>query len=266
MKTFLGSLRHVFHMSDTVHQLWCAAILAVIVILAILHHIWREDRKKIRIWRLLCLLPALICGAHALIYLPNIWPYAAAFIMMYALAVFMLILIPFANRKIGYRIAAVIVGLLTAFCGFYSIFNASNLRNFSRKSYTESFRALVKTMDEQYVLKEWKEADFAALEAKYMPMVEEAEKNQILSEFADAVLMFTHELHDGHIGVTLNIDEETVKEEEKTYTSVFKRRDYGMAMVQLDSGEVIAVCTKDAAHEAGIEDGTVGAAEGQMNV
>ncbi|MGC8000860.1 hypothetical protein, partial [Salmonella enterica] len=76
------------------------------------------------------------------------------------------------------RITAVLTGLLTCFCGLNFCAHSPNVFNHSRESYTESFHSLVQDMDRYYVLKEWKEIDLSTLETKYMPMVEEAEKEQ----------------------------------------------------------------------------------------
>ena len=259
MHTFWGSMRHVISGSNPVQAAWAGAILIALFMLAVLHHTWRNDTKKLTRWRLLCLLPLLICGAHAFFYMPHTaaLDYVSFFLMMLIPAVLVLILIIFAKRKIGYRIAAVLIGIISVLSLTYSIVAAPNFWNESRKSYSESFKALAQRMDRSYILKEWKEADFSALEAKYLPMVQEAEQEQNPVKFADAVMMFANELHDGHISVAADIDEETIKQYRDTYTSPFDRREYGMAMVQLDSGEVIAVCTKDEVHALGIEDGTV---------
>ena len=110
-------------------------------------------------------------------------------------------------------------------------------------------------MDEHYVLKEWKDVDFAALEAKYMPMVTEAEQEQDEEKFTDAVMMFCAELHDGHVHVVT--DDKDRVEGCISYTVSYKPREYGLAMVQLDNGDVIAVCTTADVQKLGIKDGTV---------
>lgn len=250
MKTVFDSLRHIFSTANVTHIIWCAAILITMLTLAVLHHLWKDDKKKLGLWRLLCLIPLLICGVHAVVYVIGAPMFLSGFYAMYIIALLALIPMLFAKRKIGYRITAVVTGLLSCLCGLYFCATSPNTFNHTRESYTESFHSLVQDMDEHYVLKEWKEVDFSALEAKYMPMVEEAEKEQSPGKFADAVMMFCNELHDGHVGVDTDFDDEN-------YTSVFTPHDYGFATVKLDNGEVIAVCTDEEANKLGIEDGTV---------
>lgn len=253
MKTILGSLYHNFALGNKMHMLWCAGVLLIMLMLAILHHKWRNDDKKLRIWRVLCVLPLIVCAVHAVLTLGGIpfWmDLLPAFISMYAIALFALLMIPFAKRKIGYPIMATLVGILTVLCGFYSLAQAPNLKNAARESYTDSFRSLVAFMDEKYVLKEWKEIDFPALEAKYLPLVQEAEQANDPSKFEEAVIKFCNELHDGHVSVSAVYDHDIYS------NSAFRQYEYGLAMVKLDNGDVIAVCTDEKVHDLGIQDGT----------
>lgn len=250
MKTFLGSLYHAFATANKVHLLWCAGLLVMMLILAILHHRWRDEPSKLSVWRWLCLLPAAAVITHYFLYVHGAPDLLFGFIYMYVIAVFALILMPFAKRRIGYRIAAVPVALLTLAAGFLGCGEAPNFYNFTRQSYTESFRSLIKTMDKIYILKEWKDVDFAALEAKYLPAVQEAEDAQDPAKFTDAVALMACELHDGHVDVMGDYDEEQ-------YKSALDWKDYGLAAFRLDSGEVIAVCTSEKVQKLGIADGTV---------
>lgn len=250
MKTFLGSLYHVFDMANHTHIIWCVVILLVMLMLAVLHHFWKNNVGKIRIWRFLCLLPLLIALVHFLLYVQGEPMLISVFLLLYVIALLPLLLIPFAKRKIGYRVVSVLTGVVSAAAGFYFCATSPNVFNFTRMSYTESFHALAEKMDETYVLRDWKGKDLAALEEIYMPLVEEAEKEQDPAKFCDAVKLFCNELHDGHIYVAANYDTEA-------YPSQLRQREYGLSMVQLDQGDVIAVCTLEEVQKLGITDGTV---------
>ena len=230
------------------------------LILAVLHHKWKDDSKKLRIWRLLCLIPLMICGVHAAIYVVGAPDFLGSFILMYVIGVLALIPMLFAKRKIGYRITAVLTGLLTCFCVFYFCPSSPDIFNHSRESYTESFHSLVQDMDRYYVLKEWKEIDFPALEAKYMPMVEEAENEQDLLKFCNTVKMFCNEMHDGHVMPAIRFDYREYSTEpmmDDIDYGLTLIHDHGLAMIQLDNEDVIAVCTSAEVNAVGIEDGTV---------
>lgn len=62
MRNVFDTLRHVFSTVNVTHIVWCAAVLLTMLILAVLHHIWKDDLKKLRLWRLLCIVPLLICA------------------------------------------------------------------------------------------------------------------------------------------------------------------------------------------------------------
>lgn len=250
MKTVWGSIRHLFATANQTQMLWGIAILAVMLVLAILHHTWRDDGKKLGRWRWLCLLPLLICIAHFCIYIGSAVGLIGDFIPLYLLGILGLLPMITAKRRIGHRIMLVPVTLLTALAGLYYCAAAPNLFNYSGKSYTDSFRAAVKAMDEYYVLKEWKAVDFSALEAKYLPAVETAEREQNPAKFMEAILAFCNELHDGHVWISANYDFDA-------YKTDTEQRGYGLATVRTDSGEVIAVLTEESVQALGIHDGTV---------
>ena len=250
MGTFWGSLVHLFMTANKVHMLWCIGILVVMIVLAILHHSWRGYDNKIKVWRWLCLLPFLVCVVHFLIYCLPVPMLFTSFVSMYLIGLLALLPMITAKRRIGHRVMATIVGIFTGVFGIYFCLSSPQVYNYARQSYTEAFHSAVKTMDRTYILKEWKEVDFDALEAKYMPMVQEAEAAQDPAKYYDAVKLFFCELHDGHVGGMYFYDDET-------YKSAYQQHEYGLAMVQLDNGDVIAVCTADEVHKLGIEDGTI---------
>lgn len=252
MDTILGALHHMFDVANKTHIIWCGAILVTILILAVLHHFWKDDAKKIRLWRVLCFIPVLTAAVHAFIYVWGCPKFFSAYIPLYLIPVFALLPIPFANRKIGYTVTMSFTGVLSVMFGLYFCLTSPNYFNYTRDSYTDSFHALVQEMDENYVLKEWKEVDFAALEDKYMPKVQEAEQEQSPEKFADAVRNFSKELHDGHVAVGVMFAYDM-----NSPDSELKRYEYGLSMVQLDNDDVIAVCTTDEVNALGIEDGTV---------
>ena len=261
---FFGSLSHMFASSNKVHWVWCAVILLAMLILAVLHHRWKDDSGKLRIWRLLCLVPLIICGVHACVYVVGAFDYLGDFmgiyIIMYIIGALALIPMLFAKRRIGYRITAVLTGILSCLCGLYFCAYSPDCFNHSRESYTGSFHSLVQDMDKYYVLKEWKEIDFPALEAKYMPMVEEAENEQDPVKFCNAVKMFCNEMHDGHVNVGIRFDyseysaEPLIDDHDYGLALIY---DHGLSMIQLDNNDIIAVCTSAEVNAVGIEDGTV---------
>ena len=250
METFFGTIRFMLAKSNDTHIMWCAMILLIMLTLAILHRRWRYDEEKLRLWKKLCFIPFLMTTIHYFAYVAGAPGFLRNYTPMYIIALLALVPMFCETRKKGYNIAAPITGVLAVGLGLYFCASSADLHNYTRKSYTASFEALVTEMNKSYVLKEWKEVDFYALKEKYMPQVKEAELEKDPAKFADAVTMFCNELHDGHVMVY-------TKYNRNKYSSEFELHDYGLAMIQLDSGTVIAVCTDASVKSLGIEDGTV---------
>ena len=250
MNTFWGTIRFMFAKSNDTHIMWCSLILLIMSALLILHRRWRYDEPKLKGWKKLCFIPFLITTAHYFIYAAGAAGFLRNYAPMYVIALLAFVPMICEERKKGYKLFAPITGALAVALGIYFCASSADLHNYSRKSYTASFEALVTEMNKSYVLKEWKTVDFYALKAKYMPLVSEAEREKDPAKFADAVTMFCNELHDGHVIVY-------TKYNRNEYSSVFELHDYGLAMIQLDSGVVIAVCTDETVNKLGINDGIV---------
>ncbi|WP_026667859.1 S41 family peptidase [Butyrivibrio sp. AE2005] len=251
MKTLLGSLYQVIYTMDKTHLIWFAVFALIALTLGILHTRIKGDENKLKLWKKASFVPIFLALIHIIIYVIAGKESIISFLPIYALALMTLIATLLGKRKIGYKVVTVITFLLSIACFIALLFMLpSNTYNFSERSYTESFHLMAQAMDKTYILKEWKDVDFSALEKKYMPMVEEAENEKNLTKYYDAVKMFCNELHDGHVGVELDSNEET-------NNSIFKNNEYGLCMVHLDNDEVIAVNTLPEVNQLGIEDGTV---------
>ena len=218
IKTFFGTLLHRLYTANIEHLIWFGAVVVIMIILGVLHHRWKGDDKKKRLWRMLCLLPSVIAAFHAFIYLRGCSEFLSGYFPLYIVALSALLPVPFAGRKIGYKITAVIVGLVTCVFSFYFLGMSPFYFNHSRETYTAAFRSLVEDMDRYYILKEWKEVDFDALEEKYLPMVQEAEQEQDEEKYADAIMMFCCELHDGHVRKS----NDSVSDDQRTADTISK--------------------------------------------
>ena len=102
MNTFFGTLWHRIFVANKEQLIWFGAVIVIMIVLAVLHHKWKGDKKKIRLWRGLCFLPAVIAAVHAFIYLVGFPLFVVGFFPLYVTALFALLPIPFAKRKIGY--------------------------------------------------------------------------------------------------------------------------------------------------------------------
>lgn len=248
--TIFGSLLHLLATADTVQQCWIGGTLVYLLLLVILHHKWRDDKRMLGRWQLMALLPLAAAAAHLFIYVAPKWEFYGIYSNYYLIVLLTVLPMLLGRWRIGYRITAVIGGLLIALLGIFSLLTAQHFGNYYSKSYTESFRAAVQDMERTYILKEWKETDFAALEAKYLPRIEEAENEQNSAKFIDAVSDFLLDLHDGHVWAGYPDDYDPS-------ASAYRTHEYGLCLFPLDSGEVIAVNTAEEVQQLGILNGSI---------
>lgn len=91
-------------------------------------------------------------------------------------------------------------------------------------------------MERNYCLNSWKEIDYDALEAKYLPMIQEAEKTGDKATYGKALEEFAYEFHDGHVSINLLDEDLENATEEALYGN-----DYGLSLFTLSDGTTIAV-------------------------
>lgn len=230
------------------------------VALAISHHMLKKKGCSLKIWRLLCLVPLVLSIVHFLLYqlhgaiFLTLMLYGALYITAFFIALWQFLY----KRKYSYRIVAVAINLfaVVGFLTFFSLHSSTytNINNFTTQSYTESFRSTIKTMQKEYVLSEWKEIDYNALEKEIMPMIKQAEEKQDKIAYGIALLTYAYRFYDGHVAFEA-ID---VADTEKICDRI-AGNDFGFSMITLDNGKTIAVLTEQnsKAYTLGIHDGTV---------
>lgn len=192
-----------------------------------------KDKKAAPV--ILCVLPLLGGIVHFLIY------GTSAFFNFFYL--YILVLVPLINLLPGKK--KVLVGLKSAVSALASVavcivflfdfLGAPIIHNFTRMSYTQSFRKMLQTMEKEYCLNSWKKIDYGFLLNEYLPKVEEAEKNKDEAAYAAVITEVTYRFFDSHVYVQMG---------EEVYENVMSRmagNDYGFSMVKLDDGSVIAV-------------------------
>ncbi len=117
--------------------------------------------------------------------------------------------------------------------------------------YKGDFQKGFDTMREHYVLTAHKGIDWDALYAKYMPLFEEADREQNAEKNYLAWAGFCGEFHDGHVGVTADWD--SVDEAARQVLG----NDYGLAVMRMTDGRFAAVNADASLKQYGIQNGTV---------
>lgn len=234
-------------------------IFVAAITLTVVHFVLVKKKKSLKVWRMLCIIPLAVCIVHcAFCHLRGGAMYTVVFYgLLYFTAVLMAVWQFLAQKKLGYRVLAVlvnlfmVVSLLTVLSigGMYSSIN-----NFTALNYTEAFQAAVDKMQEEYVLSEWKEIDYDALEAEILPMVQRAEQEQDMAAYEIALMTYCYRFNDSHVQYI--IENEQCEEEIRNRLA---GNDYGFSMITLDNGDTVAILADEEseAYKAGIQDGTI---------
>lgn len=230
-----------------------------LIALIVLHKICRKKGIDLRLWKLLCCVPALVCLIHFMLrhFSGAESQTAALYGAAYLCGLLFLPWLIFTNRKYGFRIYSAFLFLAVCLGTISISFLSLSVSNYTRLDYTDAFIAMTNQMEKEYVLKEWKEIDFEALRDEFLPLVEKAEQEGDAAGYKIALLKYAYRFNDGHVAAVSVNKKETALDEE------VKRRlagsDYGISLFTLSDGSTIAIqVAKDSsAAEAGIHSGTI---------
>lgn len=222
----------------TPSSVFSLAILLYSVVLAIICPRLKKGGKKL-ITVVLCLLPLIAALIHLAIYgLQAFW----IFFYLYIEALIPLINLLPGRKKLPVAIKSVLSSLLAlvvCVLFLFDLLGSPIVHNYTRMSYTQSFKKMLATMEKEYCLSSWKKIDYDGLLKEYLPRVEEAEKNNDESAYAAVVTEVTYRFYDYHVYTALGDD---------IYDSVMNSltgNDYGLSMMKLDDGTVVAIFVED---------------------
>lgn len=207
------------------------------------------------LWRGLCFLPLLLCIIHAVAYnfgkqwiisLKWFWP-------MYLAALLMVLWQFTASSIVLRRITAGAILVLSIFDLMY-IPESICLHTYTTNSWTDSFVKAVQTIEKEYPLSDWKGIDYDALLEEFVPRVQEAERKQDVTELGIVLNDFTNRFYDGHVSLQPANSEIAIH-----VNNQLMGNDYGLSLISLDNGNVVAVCVEPDGEAAkqGIHVGTV---------
>ncbi len=256
---FLLLLNRIF--SNNV-SIWGFSI--ILIILAIfLRRLYKKclrQGKSLKVWRALCFLPLAVALFHLAFFRirGNVGSTRFYYQWFYIASLVPCLL---ALSSIWPKLHKIIHPLVTIFCIFCGLFTIirpmiwdSAMRNHTGESYTQSFISTTHDMEKYYSLKDWKKIDIPALREKIMPLVQKAEETKDERLFAAAMMAYAHFFYDGHVRVNTS-DWDTWADS----LYLLSGHDYGMSMVRLSDGRVLAVKVDEDsdAYKNGIREGSV---------
>lgn len=186
--------------------------------------------------------------------LKRYWPFLPASVLLIAAGVILL----FVKKKKGLIIIptgimsfAFIMWSLVYSIGLVSVYHFDNS---THMNYEDSMAAAIDDLEQNYILRGYKEIDFDALRDKYIPLAKEAQDAGDEVAFAEAVTELCYEFHDGHVTSSL-MDNMTIY----NMDSEILGNDYGFSMIRRDDGNIVAIWVDEysEAYSNGIYNGTV---------
>lgn len=239
---------------------WSIWFFSLLMIGFVIFLLASSKKINIKLWRVLCFVPLLICVLHFIFFRikGNFWSTKYFFLWFYISALSCLLLVPFSFFPKLKRIVLPIVAVFSIGANLFTVIKPlvwdSAMRNHSHQSWTQSFISTTKDMEKFYSLKEWKNIDIPALREKFIPVVEEAERTGDEGLFAAAVWAYSFYFYDGHVSANIIGDDAWWRA-----LQLLSGNDYGFTMARLVDGTVVAEWVEDGcpANVAGIQNGTV---------
>ncbi|MBR1864876.1 MAG: hypothetical protein IJ801_00035 [Lachnospiraceae bacterium] len=134
---------------------------------------------------------------------------------------------------------------------------ALHYKDYRITHYTDEFQAGFESMKEHYILTDYKQIDFDALYAEYLPRFEAADDSRSFPQAYAAWTDFCLAFFDGHVYVTAGTSEEAIRLNRDTYYKSQVGADYGFSLVTLSDGRTVFanVEPNGEAYDLGIRNG-----------
>lgn len=233
----MGTLLHILDLNDPVIVGLGFFILVYLVALIIIHGKMSKNEKHKKIWNALCFVPLLLSAIHIMTFVGG-----DAFIHIFTqfqrvyISAVLIAFLPLLTKKKALGIIGYIVCVVSCMVHSFFCLDTGKPADFSGKSKSDAYISLCDFLEENYVLSEWKNADFEKLKADGLALIDEAEKTGDTDKYYDALYMLMDTFHDSHFSVYFYDSEPHY-----LIDKVEKLSDYGLSLLTLDNGDTIAV-------------------------
>lgn len=237
----INTLRHLINLGDSLTILLSFVFLIYGILLICFYKKIVIEKKKIKLWRVLCIIPFCISIIHFLIF-----TFGSAFLEIfnfyfyfYMPSWFILLFLFFKKNNLAKKLYNVLTVIICLIC-FLMSFDSGKVFNFTRKSLTDAYVSLCDSLEKYYVLSEWKKIDYEKLKEEGLVLVSEAEKNNDIDKYYEAIDNLLDSFYDGHMGFSFyNTDYDY------TVSKILEFNDYGLSLITLDDGSTIAINVAD---------------------
>ena len=234
MKNIIKTLMHVFSSSKVSNIVLLSLLFIYFITLIVLHIIWKNDKKKMKIWKYLTFIPLLIPILHLILCVisPAWMIMLLNHIYLYFIPIIIIIWGLFNKKKVIYIILTIFI--FVNFLVSVPILHGK-IVNYSNMNRKDSYVALLDYLKDNYVLFSWKKLDYEKLKNDGLELIEKSEKENNVDYYYDALANLEKEMHDGHSGLSFYNDNNYTKKKIESYN------DYGLSVVRLDDLSYVMV-------------------------
>lgn len=234
----IGTIRHILDSSDVLTIVISFSVLLYLIALIILHGKMKNSEKSVKVWNVLCFLPIVFSAVHFAVFT---WGSAFIYIMPSYISIYipsvLMAFFPLLQMKKPIKIIGNVLCIVISLV--LSMLSVSNkVANYTRKSMSDAYISLCGYLEENYVLSEWKKADYEKLKVDGLALISEAEKTGNTDKYYEALHKLVASFNDGHMGLSFYATDYSYELE-----NIMKFGDYGISLLTLDNGDTIAVNT-----------------------
>lgn len=231
----INTLRHLVNSGNVITILISFIFLLYFIFLIILYNKMKDN--KLILWKVLCVVPFIISLIHFIIF-----TYGSAFldIIPFYLSIYipsiLILLFPIFTKKKVLNVIYKIVTIIICFICLMLSINSSKVANYTNKSLSEAYISLCNYLKDNYVLSDWKKINYDNLKNEGLELIKEAEKNNDIDKYYEALNNLVYSFHDGHMGLDINNNDYNYIVEK-----IKKFNDYGLSLITIDDGSTIAI-------------------------
>ena len=234
-----------------------SALLSLVIVLLSVALIITRGKIHMVLWRGLCFVPLLLCTIHLAYYnFGKQWMFGLKWFWPMYLAALLMVLWQFTGGRIVlHQITVGAILVLSIFNFIYiPVVIPLALHTYTTQNWTDSFVKTVHTIEKEYPISDWKGIDYDALLEEFLPRIQEAERKNDVTELGVVLNDFTNRFYDGHVSLQPANSDIAIR-----VNNQLMGNDYGLSLISMDNGNVVAVCVEPEGEAAkqGIRTGTV---------
>lgn len=231
---------HLLYSGNPLNFILNTFFLIYFIVLIIIYGRFKNNNEKLKIWVIMCFVPLIISIIHFIIFVSGgaflkiLSEYKYIYISSFLIALLSVLV----KKKIIYNFSKI---LIIIGCIYFSIasIDSNKITNNTRKNLSNAYISLCDYFEKNYIMNDWKKIDYNKLKNDGLVLIEEAEKNDNIDKYYEALDNFVNAHHDGHMSLSFYNGNEYILNKIKSYN------DYGLSLITLDDRTTIAIDVED---------------------